>query len=292
MPKHRIDDGDHEEGGRKKKVKKRKKLYRSRSTHPDGLPTGKKGILAPWPRGVYRAGGATMYLPWEEWKQAPADQTAQVVALDEAGRGSYAGPLVCAAVSGVDGSIDVHDSKLRTPSERNETFEKLIKSPWLAYSLAFCPNEVIDKKGMGQAWRDCMGTAAKTLIDRKMHQRAKGVGGDFHVIVDGNVSNVTLPRQAPAWEDRAAPAPTTTFSSLVKADRSIWQAAAAGILAKVARDRHMDTISTMVDPEWAPIFKEGKGYRWKPCHDHLVKQGKHTPYHRTSFNPLRSALKK
>ena len=108
-------------------------------------------------------------------------------------------------------------------------------------------------------------------------QRKKKV----RAVVDGNVSDIRNPDPE-----------VFTLDCMVKADRKVWQAAAAGIIAKEGRDRHMRSLAETVDPRFRDIFFKGKGYRWKPIHDELVNKGVFTKYHRMSFNPMKKHVPK
>lgn len=264
-------------------AKRRKKQIRDHVSHPDGLPTGRKAQKAPWPPCVSLG----------KYKKCDDDYQVFVI-VDEAGLGSYAGPLVCAAVSGYDPSIMVHDSKLMKKHERKFVYDQLTCSEHIQSSVVFLSNEEIDEKGIRQCWRQGMGRAAKNVLmqlqggERVGDKRPEGapprVPKKTLVIVDGTIENLL------GFED--ANGNNVSISSLVQADRLTWQGAAAGVLAKEARDRHMEELAEEVHESWKGVFKEGKGYRWKSCHDDRIRLGEYTRFHRRSFNPLKTVLLK
>lgn len=274
------------------------KVFRTRENRPEGLPTGKCGVRAPWP------------LHSAEALVVGAPDTGAVIVVDEAGKGSYAGPLVCAAVWGYDADVAVHDSKLLKPHERERLFDQLCGAAGdgdkklVRYSVAFCEPAEIDELGMAEAWRKTMAKAASSLAaaidDSSSSSPANRQGGKrrkvdpanstaeqkrdsplfFTVVVDGNNANLGDHLDPSCFATRA----------VVKADRTLWQGAAAGILAKVSRDRHMRELAQTVDDRFKDIFAVGAGYRWKPYHDELIRGGNFTKHHRKSFNPLRTFL--
>ena len=145
-----------------------------------------------------------------------------VAGIDEAGRGALAGPVAAAAVivppmaapQGV--WQQVRDSKLLTPAVRATLFDALCAAA-VAWAVALVDAATIDRCGIAAATRQAMTTAIHALDPAP----------DF-LLIDW----VRLPLLA------------TPQRSFPKADRLSVSVAAASILAKVARDRHMQELDT------------------------------------------------
>ncbi len=177
-----------------------------------------------------------------------------VAGVDEAGRGSLAGPVVVAAVIlPIFCSIPIHkDSKKLSPKEREEAYE-LIRSHALAIGTAVIDNIVVDRINVLKATKLAMKRALKDLNHR------------FDVVITDYVK---------LEEYECIP--------LVKGDEKSLSCACASIVAKVLRDRIMDNYHK-VFPQYG--FHKHKGY---PTREHIEKlrpSGK-TPIHRNSFYPV------
>ncbi len=167
--------------------------------------------------------------------------------IDEAGRGSLAGPLVVAAVvlhQKIDG---LADSKQLTQKRREELYEKIILSS--SYKIIFTDNKTIDKIGLSKALKNSI-------------QSIKDEFKSHNILMDGN-TNFGV----------------EGVKSLIKADTKIAQVSAASILAKVSRDRYMVNIS-MDYPMYN--FERHKGYGTKE-HIEAIKKFGYSDLHRKSF---------
>ena len=161
-----------------------------------------------------------------------------IVGVDEVGRGAWAGPLmVGAAVLPADRRVyGVRDSKMLTEAERERLFDRV--ASWChAWAVGGATQEECDRVGMAEAQR----RAARRAID------GLGVTPD-HVLIDGNWDFVGV----------------GTSTRLVKGDATCLSIAAASILAKVTRDRHMRAESEQY-PGYD--FDSNKGY---PCPRHKM----------------------
>ena len=184
----------------------------------------------------------------------PGDRLAGV---DEAGRGSLAGPVVAAAVIlPVDAVIPgLKDSKLLTPGARDRLAE-LIRAIAVAHAVATVEAPEIDATDILRATLRAMTGAVGDLSVRP----------DM-VLVDGNVlPSLSVPARA-----------------VVRGDRLVPAISAASILAKVTRDAIM--------VEWglrfpAYGFAQHKGYGTAA---HLAAIVQHGPssIHRKSFAGVR-----
>jgi ribonuclease HII len=157
-----------------------------------------------------------------------------VVGMDEVGRGAWAGPLmVGAAVIPPDRRVyKVRDSKLLTEAEREALFDRV--AGWcVAWGVGHATAEECDELGMSEAQR----RAARRALS------ALGLTPDW-VMVDGK------------WDFVGG------AQRLVRGDRTCLSIAAASVLAKVVRDRHM---RGQAEHYPAYNFEGNKGY---PCPIH------------------------
>ncbi len=204
-----------------------------------------------------------------------------IAGLDEAGRGSWAGPVVAGAVilpivrpdlsqepvlseacpelcRRIEGLEGVRDSKQLTPRQRERQYG-IIKSAALAVGVGIVPPEKIDEIGIVPATRQAMGLAIAQLTPPP----------DF-LLVD----YLSLPEQS------------TFQKSITHGDALSLSIAAASIVAKVTRDRLM--------VEWGARypgygFARHKGYGTPQHRESLARLGP-SPIHRLSFAPMRLML--
>lgn len=174
--------------------------------------------------------------------------------VDEAGRGSLAGPVTAAAVilgKNFKGK-NLDDSKKLSQSKRLE-LKKFIEKNALAYSVAFVSSYEIDKNNILNS----------TFM--AMHKSIEGLNiePDF-ILVDGNLFK--------QYRD-------LKYKCIIKGDQKYQNIAAASILAKTYRDEYMSNLH-MKFPEYNWI--KNKGYGTKFHIDMITKFGK-TKYHRKSF---------
>ena len=174
--------------------------------------------------------------------------------VDEAGRGSLAGPVTAAAVilgKNFKGK-NLDDSKKLSQSKRLE-LKKLIEKNALAYSVAFVSSCEIDKNNILNS----------TFI--AMHKSIEGLNiePDF-IVVDGNLFK---------------PYRDLKYKCIIKGDQKYQNIAAASILAKTYRDEYMSNLHVKF-PEYNWI--KNKGYGTKFHIDMITKFGI-TKYHRKSF---------
>ena len=137
--------------------------------------------------------------------------------VDEAGRGSLAGPVTAAAVilgKNFKGK-NLDDSKKLSQSKRLE-LKKLIEKNALAYSVAFVSSCEIDKNNILNS----------TFI--AMHKSIEGLNiePDF-IVVDGNLFK---------------PYRDLKYKCIIKGDQKYQNIAAASILAKTYRDEYMSCL--------------------------------------------------
>ena len=178
----------------------------------------------------------------------------KIAGTDEVGRGPLAGPLVCAAVILDPSNVieGLNDSKKLTEKKRETLFDE-IKEKALSYSIIYVDVETIDDINIYQASRKGMLEAIGSLP----------VEPDY-VLSD------------------AMPLGDIKHTSIIKGDSKSASIAAASILAKVERDRHMVELSKKY-PEYG--FEKHKGY---PTKQHLEALDKHgvLDIHRKTYKPV------
>lgn len=183
-----------------------------------------------------------------------------VAGVDEVGRGPIAGPVTVAAVILPPLTLlsGLNDSKKITPEKRNQLYDEIMKVA-VAVSCVSLDPEVIDELNIYEATKKAMYMAVEQL---KMPAEA--------VLVDA----MKLPKL------------TVPVESIIKGDAKSASIAAASIIAKVTRDRYMDTM----EEEYPGFgFNLHKGY-YTEVHKQAIEDLGITPIHRKSFEPIRSIV--
>jgi ribonuclease HII len=191
----------------------------------------------------------------------------RIAGVDEAGRGPLAGPVFAAAVmfpvdwmrKGLPTALrKVNDSKQLSPGIRELLFAELTSRPEILYAVASVDVAAIDEINILQASHRAMNLALMQLRP-----------APEHVLVDGlRVKSITLPH-----------------TPIVSGDAFSYSIAAASILAKVSRDRHMLELDRLY-PGYG--FAAHKGYGTEQ-HVAAIKALGACPIHRQSFAPFRLA---
>lgn len=174
--------------------------------------------------------------------------------IDEAGRGSLAGPVTAAAV--ILGknfeNKNLNDSKKLSPKKRLE-LKKYIEKNALVYSVAFVSSSQIDKNNILNS------------TFKAMHISLGGldIEPDF-ILVDGNSFK--------SYKN-------LKYKCIIKGDQKYQNIAAASILAKTYRDEYMSNLHIKF-PEYDWIKNKGYGTKY---HIDMIKKFGRTKYHRKSF---------
>ena len=180
-----------------------------------------------------------------------------VAFFDEAGRGPLAGPVVaCAVVIERAGSLPhLKDSKQLSELRREEIFEKLVVHPGLLWATGTVSERLIDRINIFEATKLAMRRAFLRL------PISPGL-----LVIDGNFFlDIPVSQQA-----------------IVRADETIFGCQAAGIIAKVTRDRLMRRYDRRF-PGYG--FARHKGYG-TPMHMQKLKKYGPCKLHRKSFSPI------
>lgn len=193
-------------------------------------------------------------------QHARAQGATGIAGVDEVGRGPLAGPVVAAAVilNPEDIPDGLDDSKRLSSKARDRLFDAL--QARAECSVAFVEVAEIDQLNIYHASHLAMVKAVAGLSR-----------SPDYVLVDGN--KIPSDLQQPAL-------------AIVKGDQKSQSIAAASILAKVTRDRHMETLAQ----QWPGYgWETNAGYPTKSHISALEKLGV-TPHHRRSFKPVHNIL--
>ncbi len=197
---------------------------------------------------------------WSLEKRIWRDGVGTVIGIDEAGRGCLAGPVFAAAVvlpAGARG--EYRDSKELAPDLR-EQLAGTVAEEAIAAAVGQASAAEVDSLGILAATHLAASRALATL---PFDPRRSGLVTDYLKL---------------AW-----PGPVLAPA---RADSISLQVAAASIVAKTARDRHLRAL----DEVWPGYgFARHKGYGTK---QHLAMLGElgPCPEHRLSFAPVRDRL--
>lgn len=186
-----------------------------------------------------------------------------IAGVDEAGKGSWAGPLVTAAVilDETDVPTELYDSKMLTPKQREQAFVQITRRA-LSWTAHVVPVAEIDKHGVHKA-----NLAALKRAVEKLHVTPDAVLVDAFAIDLGS----------------------TPVANIIDGDALERTISAASIIAKVVRDRIMSSELNRQYPHFH--FHVHKGYG-TALHQKLLAMHGPTPEHRTSFAPVQAALQK
>ncbi len=174
------------------------------------------------------------------------------VGIDEAGRGPLAGPMVIAAVMDIDPKLlrGIRDSKKLSPRAR-DTWYALIKKNGTARYVSISARRV-DTKGITRCAREGIAALLKKFPKRPSL-----------VLMDGNLY---APRE---YAQR----------TIIKGDEKIPLIAAASVIAKVTRDRHMVRVAKKYSKY---NFSVHKGYG-TASHIRAIRKHGLSTLHRKSF---------
>ncbi len=178
--------------------------------------------------------------------------------VDEAGRGPLCGPVCCAAVILDYNCIEdneilstINDSKKLSKKKREILFDEIINSA-IAYNIVMIDNYVIDEINILNA----------TMLGMKQAIEGLSILPDY-CFIDGN--------RCPELNIDCRP--------VVKGDANSACIAAASVLAKVSRDRHMQKLDQQY-PEY--FLSKHNGYG-TALHYEMIKKHGIKDFYRRSF---------
>jgi ribonuclease HII len=187
-----------------------------------------------------------------------------VAGVDEAGRGTWAGPVVAAAVILPRNAMrlavlrGVRDSKLLTATQRRALFDVIHRTA-LAVGVGASSHAEIDECGIVPATCAAMKCAINALTPAP----------DALVIDAVRLAGVSLPQRV-----------------LFHADTLCLSVAAASIIAKVTRDRMMVELDAQ-HPGYG--FAQHKGYGTRQHQQALMQLGP-CAIHRRTFGPVKATV--
>lgn len=198
--------------------------------------------------GQEQAGGERMFFEDKAYKAGYF----LIAGVDEVGRGPLAGPVYAAAVilpPDLNKLEGMRDSKKLSAKTREALYEKILNQA-LGVGLAEVSAREVDRLNILQA----------ALLAMKQAVLALNPAPQF-LLVDGHLElPLKLPQQA-----------------IIKGDDRSLSIAAASIIAKVSRDRHMEKLDALY-PQYG--FAQHKGYgtayhwealrRYGPCPEHRL----------------------
>jgi len=194
-----------------------------------------------------------------------------VVGLDEAGRGPLAGPVVAVAVvlkrsispRGANGETllfkTIKDSKQLSENSREKIYEILTNHPAIKWGVGIVSEKIVDKINILEASKLAMVNAVDGLK----------IKTDF-LLIDGNFKIDSKILQ----------------KAIIKGDSKVFSICAAGIIAKVTRDRFMQKMHKKY-PEYG--FDKHKGYG-TALHTKNLKEFGACKIHRKTFYPVSALL--
>ncbi len=186
-----------------------------------------------------------------------------IAGIDEAGRGSLAGPVVAAAVI-LPCHIDtpwlnqVKDSKQLSPAKRELLFHHIHEAA-ISMGIGVVPHQIVDAEGIIKATRLAMKLAINQLSSPP----------EFLLIDYMRLPEVKLPQKG-----------------ITNGDSLCFSIACASIIAKVSRDHIMKELDGIY-PGYG--LAQHKGYGTKGHLACLRRLGP-SPIHRQSFKPVKDVI--
>ncbi len=183
-----------------------------------------------------------------------------IVGIDEVGRGPLAGPVIASAVilNLYSPIIGINDSKKLTSSKRIRLFKE-ISNKALSIGIGVVDHNTIDKINILNATKKAMNIAFNNLNIKPSL-----------CLIDGiTLTNLDYP-----------------VYKIIKGDTLSASIASASIIAKVIRDRLMESFHNKY-PNY--LFNKHKGYPTKK-HIELLKKLGPSPIHRKSYYPVKQAF--
>lgn len=240
-----------------------------RADLPEELRQAVKDILLTSPNKYKQKGAAAEVATGKVEEECKTEGLRYIVGIDEAGRGSWAGPLYAGAVL-----IDLHqplplelahaqDSKALTPERRTELFR--VFTTMLKYGVGISHVDEINKINLDEANTLAAERALADLLSKT------GITPDA-VIIDGQMTRMNRIPKA---------------RLLTQGETHSKAIAAASIIAKVSHDLYMEELEKKY-PGYD--FKVHQGYG-TPSHMAGLKRHGVTPEHRVTFKPIRELLK-
>ena len=204
----------------------------------------------------------------------------KMIGVDEAGRGSWAGPLVATACW-IDFSnykllhSDVNDSKKLKSKKRKEIIYSINKS--IKYSTGISSEREIDTYGLTFANSLAMKRSIFSLI-----QSFKDYEDIIHIYIDGKYKPDFSVIEITSVEQKKLKLPYNNISPLVEGDSKSKTIALASIIAKETRDSIMRNYSYMY-----PYYHLENNFGYGTyMHKKAILRHGISKLHRKSFKPI------
>ena len=204
----------------------------------------------------------------------------KMIGVDEAGRGSWAGPLVATACW-IDFSnykllhSDVNDSKKLKSKKRKEIIYSINKS--IKYSTGISSEREIDTYGLTFANSLAMKRSIFSLI-----QSFKDYEDIIHIYIDGKYKPDFSVIETTSIEQKKLKLPYNNISPLVEGDSKSKTIALASIIAKETRDSIMRNYSYMY-----PYYHLENNFGYGTyMHKKAILRHGISKLHRKSFKPI------
>lgn len=196
-----------------------------------------------------------MSFPTLEFETQLLAEHPAIIAIDEVGRGSLAGPVavgafVLTAQQLATAPTGLQDSKLIREPKRAEIAERVME--WGTSAVAFVSAQEIDQNGI----ISCLKNAGQNCLDQLSIP-------DAIILLDGNQN----------WLEKSG------VITRIKADRDCAAVSAASIIAKVSRDSLMIEFDQTY-PQYD--FASNKGYS-SPSHIQALKDYGPSEIHRKTW---------
>jgi ribonuclease HII len=187
-----------------------------------------------------------------------------IAGCDEAGRGSWAGPLTAAVTilnksNPLPAFANVRDSKAYQPEERKQKYDELVAS--VPFGIGIVSAQEINSMNLDDANKLAFSRALQDLT-------SKGFSFETLLIDGANPKMANL---------------HASTKLLIRGERISQSIAAASIIAKVTHDKLMDELSQKY-PQYQ--FDRNQGYGTPGHKSLLIKHGV-SPEHRTNFKPVK-----
>ena len=220
--------------------------------------------------------------------------TQWLIGVDEVGRGPLAGPVTATAVAirrdwyfhnqESEQWSQVNDSKQLTPAKREHLFEiagevARYANHCFCYETASAMVQEIDNRNILEATKLAM---ARALLMIESRIRLKGEGlprQDRSEMFELGTQEEAEPEVLILIDGRKLKDFPYRHTAIVKGDSKSFCIAMASIIAKVQRDRRMETLAVEY-PEYG--WEKNKGYGTKSHRNAILQYGP-TRHHRKSF---------
>jgi len=207
-----------------------------------------------------------------------------MIGVDEAGRGSWAGPVVAAScwINFQNYKLlpkDINDSKKISSKKRKKIILSLNTS--VKYSSAISTPEEIDRYGLTVANFMAMKRSLYCLF-QSFKEKTRKTKLKFQVYVDGNYTPNFSNINTSLKKNKMIKLDSHDLYSLVNGDEKSKTIALASIIAKETRDSIMRNYSIKYSQY---KFNNHFGYGTVKHREAILKYGI-TPIHRKSFKPI------